>query len=719
MTTTLLYAAATFASAFLIFLVQPMVGKRILPWFGGGPGVWTLCLMFYQTALFLGYAYAHTLVRRASPRSQLIVHTVVFAGAALLLPVLPGDHWRPGGLDDPEASILLMLFANVALPFLVLAATGPLVQAWFARLHPDRSPYPLYAVSNVGSLLALCVYPFVIEPRLGLSLTSTAWGVAFVACGVAVLACAFLARSSDAANNSPEHGGSESATPLIVALWLLLPAAAVMVLMAITNRLCLDLASVPFLWVLPLGIYLLSFIFCFGSERAYRRAPFVLFSLSMCLVMVAAPSLTWLPAAWTAALTSIYGQIATHSLLLFGVSMVMHGELYRLRPPPANLTSFYLCVSGGGALGGLFVGVVAPRVFDAYHEFPLGLGCAGVLLMLTCGVDPRSALRFGGPRWRWALATPAALVALVVIALASTSQPADLVHAERNFFGVLRVYQEDANDPQAMRYAFTHGNTLHGIQFRQAGLRKLVTGYYGAGSGVATALNSRPRGAPTHVGIVGLGVGLLVPYGRAGDRFRFYELDPDVIRLAQNQTYFSFLSDSAAEISLVPGDARLSLQAELDAGTPQEFDVLVLDAFSSDSIPVHLLTLEAFSLFALHLKDEGVIATHLSNRHLDLAPLVVRLGERLGMKAVLVTNRNMSRLRTRASRWVLLSRHAERLDAARSVAAQFRKTHNLTPRTLRFQVLQPDVLERAPVWTDDYSDVFSVLKPLGDMRAVK
>ncbi len=712
MKTTVLYAIATFASAFLIFLVQPMVGKRILPWFGGGPGVWTLCLMFYQSALFLGYAYAHMLVRRASPRAQLIVHGLVFAGAALLLPVLPGDHWRPGGLDDPESSILQMLFANVALPFLVLAATGPLVQAWFARLHPDRSPYPLYAVSNLGSLLALCAYPFVIEPRLGLSLTSTLWGSAFIACGVAVLACGLLARSANSPQHAPDAPGVASAPPFVVALWLLLPAAAVIVLMAITNRLCLDLASVPFLWVLPLGIYLVSFIICFASERAYRRTPFVLFTVLVFLLQVAEPILSGPPGSWSAALGSIYGQIATHCLLLFGVSMVMHGELYRLRPPAQNLTSFYLCVSGGGALGGLFVGVVAPRVFDAYHELPLGLGVAGVLLMLACGLDPHSALRFGAPRWRWALAAPAAVAGLVVIALASGRQPDNLTHAERNFFGVLRVYQHDADNPQARRHALTHGNTLHGVQFRHPRRRNLATGYYGKASGIAVALDSRRPGVPSHVGIVGLGAGTLAPYGRAGDRFRFYELDPDVIRLATNRAFFSFLSDSAAEIALVPGDARLSLRAELEAGAPQKFDVLVLDAFSSDSIPVHLLTLEAFALFADHVQDGGLIAAHLSNRHLDLAPLVMRLGQRLDMEGVLVTNRNVSRLNTRASRWVLLSRDPDRLLSARNYATQFSKAQGLGREAIRFEAPPLDLADQAPVWTDDYSDIYRVLKPL-------
>jgi spermidine synthase len=711
-TTTVLYALAAFASAFLIFLVQPMVGKRILPWFGGGPGVWTLCLMFYQTTLFLGYAYAHTLIRRTSPRAQLAIHGLVFAGAVLLLPVVPDDHWRPAGLDDPERSILLMLFANVALPFLALAATGPLVQAWFARQHPDRSPYPLYAVSNVGSLLALCAYPFVIEPRLGLSVTSTGWGVAFVVSGVAVLTCGFLARAPGSKESASEDSASTISTPLVLALWVLLPAAAVIVLMAITNRLCLDLASVPFLWVLPLGIYLLSFVFCFGSERAYRRTPFVLFTLLALLATVAGPLLAGLPGSRIAALGSIYGQIATHSLLLFGVSMVLHGELYRLRPPAQKLTSFYLCVSGGGALGGVFVGVVAPRVFDAYHEFPLGLGCAGVLLMLACGVDTRSILHFGAPRWRWALVAPAALAGLVVIALVAVRQPEEMIHGERNFFGVLRVYEKRADDPQTTYNSLTHGNTLHGVQFLHPEMRKIPTRYFGRGTGIAAALASRPSDVPTHVGIVGLGAGTLAAYGRKGDRFRFYELDPDVIRLAMNKTFFSYLSDSAAKIALVPGDARLSLRAELGAGNPQKFDVLVLDAFSSDSIPVHLLTLEAFALFAEHLRQGGLIAAHVSNRHLELAPLVMRMGQRLGMQAVFVINRHLPRLRTSAARWVLLSRDTERLRSVRSYVARLRESQGLKPEAIIVQAPESEVLDRAPVWTDDFSDIYSVLKPI-------
>ena len=669
--------------------------------------------MFYQSALFLGYAYAHALVRLASPRLQWAIHGIVFGSAALLLPVLPGDRWRPdGALVAPDGAILAMLFANVALPFLALAATGPLVQAWFARLHPDRSPYPLYAVSNVGSLLALGAYPFVIEPRWGLSSAATVWGFAFFACGAMVLACGYLARGGDSLKSaaaSPEPGTAPRSVPL---LWLLLAATAVVALMAVTNRLCLDLASVPFLWVLPLGIYLLTFILCFGSERAYRRTPIVAATLLVFLLQALVPLLSEYPAPLFAALSSIYGDISLHCALLFGVCMLMHGELYRLRPAARHLTFYYLCVSGGGALGGIFVGIVAARIFDGYHELPLGLGMAAVLVALACGLDSASVLRFGAPRWRWAMTSLALAAGLLIIAIGSIGEWENLAHAERNFFGILRVFEYDPDDPHASRRTLTHGNTLHGIQYQNPARQDVATAYFGRATGIGLALAQRPPEISSHVGVVGLGAGTLAAYGRAGDRFRFYEIDPDVIRLARDEGYFSFLRGSAAEVTIVPGDARLSLRDELRAGAPQEFDVLVLDAFSSDSIPVHLLTVEAFRLFAEHLGSGGLIAAHLSNRHLQLSPLVVRLGERVGMESILVHNRNESRAMSRASRWVLLSRDRSRLLAVRDHGLAYRTALGLERDSIRFTSVSRAALDRTPLWTDDYSDLFRLLTPI-------
>ena len=383
----LLFVGTIFASAFLIFLVQPVVGKRILPWFGGAPGVWTLCLAFYQATLFLGYAYAHLLIRYTRPSLQLIIHGLFFTAAVLTLPVLPGDAWKPDALGEPSTSILVILSVNVALPFFVLAATGPLIQAWFARRYADRSPYPLYAVSNVGSLLALIAYPILIEPRLSLFSTGSLWSIAFSVTGVAVLGCAALAlrnRAGAVTGAASSLQSTHAPQPARLALWFLLAGAAVVVLMGVTNQLCLDLASVPFLWILPLVAYLTSFILCFGSERAYQRAPYIALAGVAFLFCYGVP--LWrpfVPISFYALFASAPAQIALHCLLLFTSCMVLHGELYRLRPAAHSLTTFYLCVSGGGALGGILVGIVAPRIFDGYYELPLGLALAWLLLLAT------------------------------------------------------------------------------------------------------------------------------------------------------------------------------------------------------------------------------------------------------------------------------------------------------------------------------------------------
>ena len=337
----LLFAAACFASAFLIFLVQPMVGKRILPWFGGAPAVWTLCLAFYQTTLFAGYAYAYLVIRSVPPAFQLPLHGLLLGGALFALPVLPVTAWTPAGGSEPSRAILAMLSFHVGLPFLALAATGPLVQAWFARRHPDRSPYPLYAVSNAGSLLAMLSYPFVLEPRLPLSTTGRLWSVAFVATGLGVLACAQLAaRSAAGAQRNLEYPVDDAPKPprlaaARLALWLLLAGCAVVLLMGVTNELCLDVASIPFLWILPLSVYLISFILCFRSDRPKRRMPYLVLAALPFLLPIAVNFLGLGEGGVFALASSVQGQIASLCLLLFGACMLLHGELHRLRPAAA------------------------------------------------------------------------------------------------------------------------------------------------------------------------------------------------------------------------------------------------------------------------------------------------------------------------------------------------------------------------------------------------
>ncbi len=707
----LLFASASFASAFLIFVVQPLVGKRILPWFGGVPAVWMLCLAFYQVALFAGYAWAHALVRLVRPRLQLVLHALVFAGALVALPVLPDDSWKPHGAVDPSGAILAMLLANVAPPFLVLAATGPLLQAWFARTLPGRSPYPLYAVSNLGSLLALVGYPFLIESRLPVSVSGRAWSVAFVVTGLSVLACAALARRGEPPIEvAVETEPRPQATASVVALWLLLPACAVMLLMGVTNALCLDVASVPFLWILPLAVYLASFILCFRSERSPSRAPLV-----WCTVLVLAAQYVLRVAGSGSGVAAVLAesiqlQAALFCLFLFGACMVLHGELHRLRPLPRDLTRFYLCLAGGGALGGLFVGLLSPRIFNDYYELQIGVALGALLFLAACWHDPQGWLQRRGPRWRWVVTSVVAALFLSDFLIGVTTRPPELVYQERGFFGVLRV--REVGEGATQQRQLLNGSTMHGVQFTQRGLALHPTAYFGVLTGIGLALTSRPPGVTTNIGIVGLGIGTLAAYGRPGDRIRFYEIDPAVVRLAQDERYFSFLAHSRARVEIIPGDARISLEAEAERDARDPFDLLVLDAFTSDSIPVHLLTREAFENYLGSLRPDGLIAVHVSNRNFDLEPILARVGREVGLQTLAITVETYARLLSGGSTWVFLSRDPDRLEALAQFANARRRELGLGPNAIVLRKPAPEIVSRAPLWTDDYVDLLGALRPL-------
>jgi spermidine synthase len=713
----LLFAAAILASAFLLFIVQPMVAKSILPWFGGTPGVWSACLAFYQTMLFVGYAYAHALIRYASARAQLVIHLALVVGALLALPVLPAGEWQPDGTRDPLRDILGMLGANVALPFLVLSATGPLVQSWFARRHPGRSPYPLYALSNAGSLLALIAYPFFIEPRWTLGTSSRGWSIAFGVCSVAVLACAMLAtRSAAAAASMRDRTGaidpprSDPPRALVHAGWMLLPGCAVVLLMGVTNKVCLDVASVPFLWILPLAAYLLTFILSFSSERTYRRGAWV--AVSALALLATSGQRLWSPLLGDPAggsLSSVSFQIPAWCGLLFATCMILHGELYRLRPSPDRLTSFYLYVSAGGAAGGLFVGLAAPVWFDDYYELPLGLAGTIVLLQAARALDPRSGFRLrgaGGGRSAIELAVTAGVVLAVVVGTLHRFE--GLIHRERSFFGVLRVVERGQGDDVQRQLA--SGSTVHGVQYTAAGYTAVPTTYYGRGTAMGLWLGGRPVGDTAHIGIIGLGVGTLAAYGQAGDRLRYYEIDPSVVGMARDDGYFSYLAESRAEVEVVEGDARLSLADEQSARKHGGFDALVLDAFNSDAIPVHLLTREAFELYAAALGPEGLLFVHASNRHFDLMPLIARQGFEVGLESLYVESAHAPAVQSHRALWVVLSREPERLHALssklrrRASALGLARDHLLFTRPLR------DELASLRVWTDDYSDLFGALR---------
>lgn len=708
---TWLFGSAILASAFLLFVVQPMVGKRILPWFGGAAGVWILCLAFYQTTLFVGYAYAHLLTRFAPPRGQFLIHLVVSLAAISVMPALPGDSWRPSGAVNPRSDILLMLTANVALPFMLLASTGPLVQTWFARRFPGRSPYPLYAVSNIGAFAALLAYPFILEPWFTLSATSLIWTSAFIATVVVILACARLAwRAGIDAEKGPGKV-SEFDERLTrrsdVFLWVGLSACAVLLLMGITNTLCLDIASVPFLWVLPLATYLLSFILCFAAERFYRPVAYSLPTvIAFALTLGASTAKDRLGWPIPDLLDSVFVQVPSYCALLFGACMLLHGELYTRRPAPHSLTLFYLCLSAGGALGGLFVGLAAPVLFNDYYELRLGLWLSLALFMAS------RLLRGHAGDWKMLnrktrLAAPVVLLIAAVLLWPARIQAPGQIYKERNFYGVLRV--TETGDGRARQRRLASGSTLHGLQFLNEGDRRLPTTYYGRATGIGMLLGSREGERSMRMGLIGLGVGTLASYGREGDALRYYEIDPGVVRIARDSQLFSFLSQSRAEVEIVLGDARLAIADEADRNEEQAFHLLVIDAFSSNAIPVHLLTVEAFRHYLAAMSPSGVLAVHVSNWHFDLVPLVARLGHEVNLHSLLVRTNIALRYQSQAAVWVFLSLDEQSLAALteriRSSVADLR----LPGTHAAIRQLPAASFEDAPLWSDDYSNLFGAL----------
>lgn len=690
-----LYAATTALSAFLLFLVQPIIAKQILPWFGGSAAVWTTCLLFFQLVLLAGYFYSDALIRRVKPGRQAIIHTVLLVLSLLVLPIIPREAFKPDApvAAGPAGQILLLLAATIGLPYLMLSTTGPLVQAWFARRYEGGKVYRLYALSNVASLAALAAYPPLIEPHASGRMQSWGWSAGYVV--FAILAAAAAWGSSRLPVKSvmepqPEagEGADNTAAPTFKdqMLWLLLAALGSVMLLAVTNHVTQNVASVPFLWALMLAIYLLTFILCFDGRGWYRRGVFVVLAGVVSLLMLAALSWCVKVDAATGAYTIKRGVLALswavplYAAGLFICCMFCHGELVARKPAPRHLTRFYLMVSLGGAVGGLLVGVVAPVVWSWYWEVPLALA---LVTVLGTGLS-RGWLRLSG-----AVCFCAAVAGCLDY---SRFIREDCVVMRRNFYGVLRVKATAPDSDEFAKWRLWHGVITHGEQYRGAKRRLLATTYYGEQSGVARCLLSlraqKAAGAGQRVGLIGLGVGTLAAYGKAGDLYRIYELNPQVLEVARTQ--FSYLSQSPATIETPLGDARLVLEKE--AG--QAFDVLVIDAFASDAIPVHLITREAIALYRRHVGEEGAIVFNITNRYLDLTSQVRLLGDEIGWEVVRVVHDPPRSSPLYYSEWVVMTGNKALLKALRS----------------RGTVEEVQAAPGRRIWTDDYNNLFEVLK---------
>jgi len=709
------FAMVIFASGFLVFSAQPMVGKHILPWFGGAAGVWALCLAVYQITLFLGYAYAHLLVRFLSPRSQLALHAALFCAVFWTIPLLPDDHWKPDSGGDPSGAILAMLIAHVALPLLVLSSTVPLAQVWLARRLPDRSPYPLFALSNVGALLALLAYPFVVEPSVGVAEKSAAWTWGFAVTAVGVLGCAWLSNRP-ASPTAPTGEGPVPSRPtggagvMTTLRWMGFAGCAVMLLMSITNELCLSVASVPLLWIVPLAIYLLTLVLCFSSDRFHRRWLFATIALISLAVLFGASGLGAVSGIEPIRHLPFEAAAGAYLLLLFSGCMLMHGELYRLRPGAQSLTRFYLSISTGGALAGLFVGLAAPRLFDAYHELPIALALCWLLVLGAARKERPAGMASVWSQARWRATELITVVGLVALVVQAFWVAEGVLSQQRNFFGIMRVFEAQKNAPRRHKTTLMRGTTVRGGQYRSPAREAWATGHYGRNTGIGFVMQNRNSGVPLRVGVVGLGIGSLATYGLPGDEFTFYEVDPEVVRIARDVRYFTYLEKSRAAVEIVEGDPRLALESDLRDEDARKFHVLVIDAFNEGSVPVHLLTHEAFETFAQHLQPGGVLALHVSNRHLVLTPLVFRLANSVGLHGIEIVNENMPVRASAPSKWILLSADARYLATYQAFVQQRLQQMKLAPTTVRVNPITPGVVATAPLWTDDYSDLLSVLK---------
>ncbi|HEY3841139.1 MAG TPA: fused MFS/spermidine synthase [Bryobacteraceae bacterium] len=673
----LLYALTVFLSAFLLFQIQPMIAKVILPWFGGVSTVWSTCMLFFQLLLLFGYLYAHWLQTRVAPRRQSTFHIILLVVSLAVLPVAANPAWKPAAGDNPSLRILLLLTATIGLPYFALSATSSLIQAWYARTHHGAVPYRLFALSNAASLLALLTYPLVVEPALTTTLQTRLWSAGYLCFVLVCGSTAWLATRAASTVDSNILDQTNAAPPTFAArmTWIALAACASILLLAVTTFLTQDVAPIPFLWVLPLAVYLLSFIFCFNTPTLYKRWIFT--PLLIAALIAVATRLR--PEGWRAGVVPTIG-IITGSLFVF--CMWCHGELVQRKPHPRYLTGFYVMVSVGGAAGGLFVGLIAPNLFNFYYEFPIGLALCAILALALTPVP----VAFLQSYWR-----PALLIAfaayLAYLGVVVREGIHGYLEVRRSFYGQLRVQSVGKPTDEERYNILIHGRIDHGEQLLADQYRHTPITYFCEESGIGKVMAARAKAAQ-RVGVIGLGCGTLAAYGRSGDTYRIYEINPVVPQLAN--THFSYLKDSPAKIDLILGDGRLSLEREPD----QHYDLLVMDAFSGDSVPVHMLTKEAMSTYFRHLKPGGLLAVNATNTFLNLRPVVERAATTFGKIAVVYELQPPDDdLLCYHSIWVILADPSFR-ETSRALFQQ----GELIPPNPRFRT-----------WTDDFSSLWGIL----------
>jgi hypothetical protein len=683
----ILYAASIFLSAFLLFQVQPLIAKIILPWFGGSAAVWSAAMLFFQLLLLAGYGYAHLSIRYLRAKSQMMVHAALLLISCALLPILPSPGWQPTEAGDPTVRILGLLAATIGLPYFLLSSTSPLLQAWYVRRSGSGMPYRLFALSNFGSMLALVSFPLAVEPWLTSHQQAYTWSGLYV---LFAALCGYTAWASVSRGSAAPGSNLKAPEPVIDAapaerpglaqmvLWIALAACASSLLVSVTNHLSQNVAPIPLLWVVPLALYLGTFILSFESDAIYNRwvfLPLLAPALSGMAYMIFADSGN----------LQIKKLIPGFAAALFVCCMMCHGELARRRPAPQYLTIFYLTISLGGAIGGIFVAIIAPRVFHSSLELPVGLVVCGILTTIVLWQVVRSPI----PLFIFRLALMVCVGTLAGYLVRHHHDDAkDYRLSVRNFYGVLRVKDEPSANLPTER-VLMHGSINHGSQVLDDKFRYKPISYYGPDSGVGRAMRALQEKGPVRAGVIGLGAGVLNAYARAGDMFRVYEINPLIERIAQ--TEFTYFPHSPADKRIMMGDARLTLERQ----ETQQFDILAVDAFSSDAIPIHLLTHEALAVYFRHLKQDGVLALHISNRYLDLAPVCARGASDFGKTATSISDDPDDANFILDSTWVLVTSntallHSHPFDTADLITAT---------ASARFRT-----------WTDNYSNVVQIFR---------
>jgi hypothetical protein len=679
---TALYAGTIFLASFLLFLVEPIAAKQLLPALGGSAAVWMTCLVFFQLTLLLGYLYAHFLTLRHSAAQHLLVIGLASASAIIaLITTIPVDP------AHPIRFIFLTLATTIGLPFLLLSSTSPLLQVWLARTTSGAVPYRLFALSNVGSLLALFLYPTLIEPHLTLHHQRLLWTAGFLLYAALLTAITFKARAANetttAVLSDPTPVEAAPSTLRQRLLWFLLPMAAAMQLTAVTGHLTENIAAIPLLWMLPLAAYLLSFILAFEYPALYSRGAII----RLLVVFLAALG-------YALSRTDYSLPIALSILFFLAECFVAcyycHAEVYSLKPhATSQATLFYLLIAAGGATGTFLIGIASPLLFSANYDLALAFFTTAALALAV-------TWNYGWSlRLLWATASILLFALLTMLHIAYSHDSLLLV---RNFYGPLRVKQTlpapNSNTPDTSNEVLRtllNGNIQHGTQIFSPTLQHIPTTYYSPDSGIGLALSLCCENRPRSIGVIGLGAGTIAAYGRRNDTLRFYELNPAVQPIARN--LFTYLRDTPASVTIVEGDARASLTSELKTA-PQQFDVLAIDAFSGDAIPLHLLTTQAIALYRRHLKPNGILAFHVSNQYVDLAPEIALLAANAHLHAISINSNANTAQGAYASSWVLVT-------ADPDIFTQIAITETSHP-------IPTDPNLR--LWTDDYSSLLPLLR---------